>query len=81
VVLQDEGLELIALKQDQSQLERRGVAMGPTRYAQVAEAFGGAGVEVSNVAELRAALAQARGRSCFSVIACRIEPRAYVGRI
>ena len=81
VVLQDEGLELIALKQDQSQLERRGVAMGPTRYAQIAEAFGGAGAEVSNVAELRAALAQARERSCFSVIACRIEPRAYVGRI
>jgi acetolactate synthase-1/2/3 large subunit len=81
VVLQDEGLELIALKQDQSHMRRRGVAMGATDYAQVAEAFGGAGFNVETPAELRTALSVAATRDGFTLIACRIRAGAYDGRI
>jgi acetolactate synthase-1/2/3 large subunit len=81
IVLQDECLELIALKQDQSRTPRRGVALGATDYARVAEAFGGAGFNVGTPAELRAALAGAAKRDAFTLIACRIQAGSYDGRI
>ncbi len=81
IVLQDEGLELIALKQDQSQMPRRGVALGATDYAAVAAAFGGVGFNVETPEQLRAALSVAATRKSFTLIACRIPPRSYDGRI
>jgi acetolactate synthase-1/2/3 large subunit len=81
IVVQDECLELIALKQDQMQMPRRGVALGATDYARVAEAFGGAGFNVETREELHAALAIAAKRDGFTLIACRIQAGSYDGRI
>ena len=81
VVLQDQCLELIGLKQDQSQLRRSGVALGATNYVMVAEAFGGRGFEARSAADMREALAVAATSKTFTLIACQIEARAYVDRI
>ncbi len=80
LVLQDESLALIALKQSQAGLAEAGVALGATRFDLVAEAFGGRGVTVSDRASLEAALREAFAADRFTVIACRIEAGAYVGR-
>ena len=82
LVVQDESLALIELKQAQAGLARHGVAMGATRYDAVARAFGGHGVNVRSRAELDAALTGAFARQdVFSLIACQIEPGAYAGQI
>ncbi|MCZ8185433.1 MAG: thiamine pyrophosphate-binding protein [Beijerinckiaceae bacterium] len=80
VVLQDERLALIDLKQRASGRKEAGVRFGGTDFAAVAAAFGGVGVTV----ESRAALAEAFGaalarRDRFSLIAARIAPDAYQG--
>ena len=82
LVVQDESLALIELKQAQAGLARHGVAMGATRYDEVARAFGGHGVNVRSRAELDGALQAAFARrSCFSLIACQIARGAYAGQI
>jgi acetolactate synthase-1/2/3 large subunit len=81
VVLQDESLALIELKQRQAGLAEAGVALGRTRYEEIAAAFDGAGVRVRDVGALRAALAAALERRVFTLIACEIEAGAYVDRI
>lgn len=82
LVLQDDSLALIELKQAQAGLACHGVRMGTTRYDEVARAFGGHGVNVQNRAALDVALAEAFARKeCFSLIACQIEPGAYAGQI
>ncbi len=78
VVLQDESLALIALKQNQSGLAPSGVAMGQTNYARIAEAFGGHGVNVETAHDLREALREAPLRTTFTLIACQIEAKSYV---
>ncbi|MFO1148994.1 MAG: thiamine pyrophosphate-binding protein [Alsobacter sp.] len=80
LVLQDESLALIALKQSQAGLPAAGVGLGATRFDLVAEAFGGRGVTVSDRTSLEAALREAFAADRFTVIACRIEAGAYVGR-
>ena len=81
VVLQDASLALIELKQRRAGLAAAGVALGRTRYEEVAAAFDGAGVRVRDVGALRAALAAALARSSFTLITCEIEASAYVDRI
>ncbi len=81
VVLQDESLALIELKQAKAGLARTGVTLGPTRYEVVAEAFGGAGVRVRDTAALREALGAALALETFTVIVCEIEASDYVDRI
>ena len=81
VVLQDQSLELIGMKQDQAGLERRAIQMGATDYAQVASAFGGHGVCVRSVAELRSALEEADRQPGFTLISCAIPGDAYGGLI
>jgi acetolactate synthase-1/2/3 large subunit len=81
VVLQDESLALIELKQRRAGLGPAGVALGRTRYEEIAAAFDGAGVRVRDVSALRAALAAALERRAFTLIACEIEAGAYVDRI
>jgi acetolactate synthase-1/2/3 large subunit len=81
VVLQDESLALIELKQRQAGLARVGVGLGRTDLPAVARAFGGRGVQVGDAASLRAALAEALAAPCFTLVACAVEADAYAGRI
>jgi acetolactate synthase-1/2/3 large subunit len=81
LVLQDESLALIELKQRQAGLEAKGVRMGATDYAAVAQAFGGVGMSVSSRAALAEALEAAFRGERFTVIAAKIDAGDYVGRI
>lgn len=80
LVLQDESLALIALKQSQAGLAQAGVGLGATRFDAIAQAFGGHGASVADRASLADALRAAFVADRFSVIACRIEVEAYAGR-
>ncbi|MCZ8376183.1 MAG: thiamine pyrophosphate-binding protein [Beijerinckiaceae bacterium] len=80
VVLQDERLALIDLKQRASGRKEAGVRFGGTDFAAVAAAFGGAGVAVESREALGAAFTAALARrDRFSLIAARIAPDAYQG--
>lgn len=80
VVLQDERLALIDLKQRASGRKEAGVRFGGTDFAAVAAAFGGAGVAVESRQALAAAFTAALARrDRFSLIAARIAPDAYQG--
>ncbi|MFL5331663.1 MAG: thiamine pyrophosphate-binding protein [Geminicoccaceae bacterium] len=78
VVLQDESLALIELKQRQAGLPQLGVRLGRTDLPAVARAFGGEGSEVASTDELREALLEALAAPGFSLIACRIRADSYV---
>ncbi|WP_284177800.1 thiamine pyrophosphate-binding protein [Rhabdaerophilum sp. SD176] len=80
VVLQDERLALIDLKQRASGRKEAGVRFGGTDFAAVAAGFGGAGVAVDSRDALAAAFTAALARrDRFSLIAARIAPDAYQG--
>jgi acetolactate synthase-1/2/3 large subunit len=79
VVLCDDSLALIELKQRRSGLANAGVDFGSTDFAAVARAFGGHGVTVADRAGLAAAAEDAFARPGFTVIAARIGRRAYDG--
>ncbi|MEI9982868.1 MAG: thiamine pyrophosphate-binding protein [Aliidongia sp.] len=81
LVLQDESLALIELKQRQAGLDAIGVRMGATDYAVIAQAFDGHGVTVSSVGELHSAFETAFSASRFTVIAARLDAADYIGRI
>ena len=81
IVFVDESLALIELKQRGSQLRNVGVDFGGTDFAAVARAMGGEGHSVSDRTALETALNRALDAERFSVIACRIPPRSYDGRI
>lgn len=82
VVLQDERLALIDLKQRASGRPQSGVSFGATDFAAVAQAFGGVGVSVSTQAGLeQAARAAFERRDRFTLIAAKIAPDAYEGRL
>ncbi|MCZ8261414.1 MAG: thiamine pyrophosphate-binding protein [Beijerinckiaceae bacterium] len=80
VVLQDERLALIDLKQRASGRKEAGVRFGATDFAAVAAAFGGVGVAVDSRDALAVAFSAALvRRDRFSLIAARIAPDAYQG--
>jgi acetolactate synthase-1/2/3 large subunit len=79
VVLVDETLGLIAMKQRASGLDSLGVSFGATDFAGVARAMGGHGVVVSDGDALREEARDAFRRDGFTVIACAIGQRAYDG--
>ncbi|MEM7299650.1 MAG: thiamine pyrophosphate-binding protein [Pseudomonadota bacterium] len=77
VVLVDESLALIDLKQRRSQLPESGVGFGGTDFVAVAEAYGGRGYWIDNKEDLAARLTEeAPG---FSLLACRVEKMEYDG--
>lgn len=82
VVLQDERLALIDLKQRASGRPQSGVSFGATDFVAIAKAYEGIGVQVSNRAQLvdaaRAAFAR---RDRFTLIAAKIAPDAYEGKL
>ncbi|PWE34367.1 acetolactate synthase [Maritimibacter sp. 55A14] len=81
VVFADASLALIELKQRGQQMKNAGVDFARHDFAAIARGFGGHGHDVSNRAELQAALDQALRADRFTVIAARIERGAYDGRI
>jgi acetolactate synthase-1/2/3 large subunit len=82
VVLQDERLALIDLKQRASGRCELGVRFGATDFAAVGGAFGGIGVTVSDRAALESAFSAAlKRRDTFTLIAAKIAPDAYEGRL
>ena len=79
VVLVDEALGLIALKQKQMGLARAGVDFGGSDFAAVARALGGHGATVTDRASLAQQARAAFARDGFSLIACPIDAAAYEG--
>lgn len=79
VVLVDEALGLIALKQRQLGLPRAGVDIGASDFAAVARAMGGHGVTVDDRENLAREAAAAFRRDGFTLLACRIDAARYAG--
>ncbi len=79
LVLQDQSLALIELKQNQAGLARAGVQLGATRYEDIAVAFSGTGARVNTRVALDAALHAAFKREGFTLIVCEVEASAYAG--
>jgi acetolactate synthase-1/2/3 large subunit len=76
-VFRDDTLSLIKLKQERMNLPETGVATGSPDYAMLAKAFGGNGVVVETVPQLKkAAQAALRSRS-FTLLEIRIDPAEY----
>ncbi|PVB60499.1 thiamine pyrophosphate-binding protein [Labrenzia sp. 011] len=78
-VLVDTSLSLIELKQRSSQRPNVGVDFGETDFPAVARAYGGHGVWIENAADLKTEAEAALDRDGFTLLACRIERRAYDG--
>ena len=77
MVMVDQSLALIEMKQRRSQLKNLGVDFGATDFAALAEAMGGAGRNVHDADTLERELAAAYDRACFTLLACHIGKRAY----
>jgi acetolactate synthase-1/2/3 large subunit len=76
-VFRDDTLSLIKLKQERMNLPETGVATGSPDYAMLAKAYGGNGVVVETVPQLKkAAQAALRSRS-FTLLEIRIDPAEY----
>jgi acetolactate synthase-1/2/3 large subunit len=82
IVFVDASLALIEKKQRERQLTNAGVDYEHRHdFAAMGRAMGGAGVDVTNRAELRAAIETALAADIFTVIAAQIERGGYDGRI
>ncbi len=80
VVLVDESLALIEIKQRREKLNNLGVDFGGTDFAKAAEAMGGEGVVADTPRKLENAIAKALAADGFTVIACPIGREAYDGK-
>ena len=78
-VLVDESLALIELKQRASQRKNVGVDFTGTDFVGVTNALGGHGVWVDDVETLRREVTNALTRNTYTLLACRINKRAYDG--
>jgi len=78
-VLVDESLSLIELKQRGSQRKNVGVDFEGTDFVGVANAMGGHGVWIDDIDTLKRETAAALQSKTYTVLACRIERRAYDG--
>ena len=80
VVYVDESLALIEKKQREGQLPNVGVDFGGTDFVALAEAMGGRGVAVQDRESLAKAVTDGLAADSFTIVAARIERRAYDGR-
>ena len=78
-VLVDQSLALIELKQRGSQRKNVGVDFEPTDFVGVANAMGGYGVWIDDAASLQKEAKTALSRNTYTLLACRIDRRAYDG--
>lgn len=79
VVLVDQALGLIALKQQQMGLSRHGVDFRASDFRGVAQAMGGVGVDINTRSDLIHEARAAFARPGFTLLACHIDARAYDG--
>lgn len=79
MVMVDQSLSLIDLKQDRMGLDNRGVLFGKTDYTKLAAAFGGYGCHIDSAEKLTKELKLALARETFTVLACDIEKSDYWG--
>ncbi|WP_293796143.1 thiamine pyrophosphate-binding protein [uncultured Bosea sp.] len=79
VVLVDQTLGLIALKQRQLGMARAGVDIGETDFAAVARGLGGHGAAIDDREMLTREAEAAFRRDGFTVLACRIDASSYEG--
>lgn len=77
VVIDDQSLGLIALKQERDGLPRLGVDLGATDYVGIARAMGSHGERASHPTDLQRAIHEARARGGLTVIHCPISKHAY----
>ncbi|MEH7342491.1 thiamine pyrophosphate-binding protein [Bacillus sp. JJ1532] len=77
VVFRDNMLSLIRLKQQRMGYESTGVEFIAPAYDQLAKAYGGIGVVVENVNELREAVKISQQSERFTLIEARINPSEY----
>ncbi len=77
IVLQDQSLALIELKQAKAGLDRCGVTLGASKFEDIASALGGKGWRVRSRAAFKAALSAALQEDSFTVIACDIQVSDY----
>jgi acetolactate synthase-1/2/3 large subunit len=80
-VLVDASLALIEMKQRAAGRRERGVTIGTSDLPAIARGLGGAGAWIDDLATLEAETRAALGRDSFTLLACRIGPRAYDGAI
>ncbi|MDX5592246.1 thiamine pyrophosphate-binding protein [Pseudovibrio sp. SPO723] len=80
-VLVDRSLALIELKQRNTQRPNLGVDFEETDFPAIAKAYGGHGVWVADTQSLEREAKAALGRDTFTILACRVDRRAYDGKI
>jgi acetolactate synthase-1/2/3 large subunit len=80
LILVDESLALIELKQRREGLPNLGVEFGATDWPAFAAAMGGHGVWVDDVETLSREATAALSRDSYTLLACRIGRRAYDGK-
>ena len=81
VVFVDTSLALIELKQRAMTYANAGVDFPETDFAGIAEKLGGRGVVCEDRATLEAAIREGLTADTFTLCACRIDRKAYDGRI
>lgn len=81
LVLIDESLALIEMKQRSGQLPNVGVDFPGTDFVALAAALGGYGVWIDDADTLEREIEVAQGRATFTLLCARIGRRAYDGRI
>ena len=81
IVFTDASLALIALKQRGAGYDTLAVDFGASDFPAIARALGGHGAWCEDRATLRAELEAALARETFTLIAARIDARAYEGRL
>ena len=79
IVLVDEALSLIDLKQSRSNLPQLGVQFGATNFVEVAKAYGCNAEWINHKKELIGATNRAFMGEGLTVLACRIDKSAYAG--
>lgn len=77
MVLVDQSLALIELKQRGLQFGNLGVDFGATDFVGLAEVLGGVGRNIEDAATLENELTSAWQRDTFTLLACHIDKRAY----
>lgn len=81
IVLDDSSYALIEMKQRRRELDNVGVDLGATDFAELGVAMGGLSASPRTCDELSEAIARALKADRFTIIHCRIDRRAYDGRI
>ena len=74
VILSDQALSQIRIKQTKKQLAMVGTDFKAAEYVKLAEAFGGSGVSVDSESEYADALGDALRSNRFTLIQARIDP-------